>query len=1186
MRLGTRLRRIMAMMILLLGLLAGLGVASAQEDAPIPSGEAGPQTPRVADGASATLPSSATVTPLSSPSPIQAATPLSPTPDTPSSMTGNPDSAGSAPAKSADKTGNQAVHTVHFDPADGSKPTQSTVKTGTLATPPEHNPVREGFRFDGWTYDGRPYDFRTPVLRDMTLKAQWSKTTDWTLSPDHGPATGARLAISPPDRQEPQFASIQAVGNQFIGLAGDGRLYAWTQEGTPNQVPAPAQAPDGFRYLQAAAGSRWQAALGSDQRIYTWTTGQATPTILDAGQGTRFASISMNDDRLLAVDRQSRVHVFQASQSDTQDPAAKPAEQATTSLPGQAQAVTALTSGSQALIVDADGQAWIWETSNIGNAKPARVKQDPGMRTVQVQALSQGLLLLDTDGHARYLADSTTSPTAVSLPESMQASRITADKSQGIIVDKDGHIWAWKPDGTPKRADDGSQPYTQAASIDGKITALDRQGRAFTWSLDAQDKLGKPARLDTAQAPILESASMDGQALTLTRNKDSWQTDTPASKPGPATITITGRQDGQPFTKNLNYTADQTLTREGQQSTTHQVTFNTAKGSQAPEPQQVDYPYGRVRRPSPDPTREGYLFDGWFIGEVAYDFSKPVTKDLTLTAKWTPENRNNTWKINPDQGSQLGNESTTITPPGSASRGIRFGQISGGKDDNTGFSLAVGSDGNAYAWGNNNSGQLGDGTTVPRNTPVKVNKPTYPDMPADFTYVQVSAGGYHSLAIGSDGNAYAWGDNTYGQIGDGTTVKYQTTPVKVGKPVDAPPDFTYVQVSAGGSHSLAVGSDGNAYAWGNNIQSQLGDGTIVPRYTPVKVNKPTYPDMPADFTYVQVSAGGYHSLAIGSDGNAYAWGDNSYSQLGDGTSTSRTTPVKVSKPTSTPTNFTYVQVSAGQFHSLAMGSDGNAYAWGNNSRGQIGDGTETTRYTPVKVNKPTYPDMPADFTYVQVSAGGDHSLAVGSDGYAYAWGKNEYGELGIHSHGVYTDSFVPERVRDPANPNDASKGLKATQVSGGNVHSLAVGSDGYAYAWGYNRSGQLGNDSISKWDDSIVPVPVVFNLQLVITGVRFDLTPVSDLKRGDGSSVTVLTPAHAPGTVSVSVNYTLGGAPQQPDTSLRYTYLPVTPTVVIPRAGGEGILLALTMGMTGMGGVLASCRHRREQYRLSHASHE
>ena len=1071
MRLGTRLRRIMAMMILLLGLLAGLGVASAQEDAPIPSGEAGPQTPRVADGASATLPSSATVTPLSSPSPIQAATPLSPTPDTPSSMTGNPDSAGSAPAKSADKTGNQAVHTVHFDPADGSKPTQSTVKTGTLATPPEHNPVREGFRFDGWTYDGRPYDFRTPVLRDMTLKAQWSKTTDWTLSPDHGPATGARLAISPPDRQEPQFASIQAVGNQFIGLAGDGRLYAWTQEGTPNQVPAPAQAPDGFRYLQAAAGSRWQAALGSDQRIYTWTTGQATPTILDAGQGTRFASISMNDDRLLAMDRQSRVHVFQASQSDTQDPAAKPAEQATTSLPGQAQAVTALTSGSQALIVDADGQAWIWETSNIGNAKPARVKQDPGMRTVQVQALSQGLLLLDTDGHARYLADSTTSPTAVSLPESMQASRITADKSQGIIVDKDGRLWAWKPDGTPKRADDGSQPYTQAASIDGKIIALDRQGRAFTWSLDAQDKPGKPARIDTTQAPILESASMDGQALTLTRNNDAWQTDMPARQPGPAIITIAGKQDGQPFTKNLNYTADQTLTREGQQSTTHQVTFNTAKGSQAPEPQQVDYPYGRVRRPSPDPTREGYLFDGWFIGEVAYDFSKPVTKDLTLTAKWTPENRNNTWKINPDQGSQLGNESTTITPPGSASRGIRFGQISGGKDDNTGF-------------------------------------------------------------------------------------------------------------------SLAVGSDGNAYAWGNNIQSQLGDGTIVPRYTPVKVNKPTYPDMPADFTYVQVSAGGYHSLAIGSDGNAYAWGDNSYSQLGDGTSTSRTTPVKVSKPTSTPTNFTYVQVSAGQFHSLAMGSDGNAYAWGNNSRGQIGDGTETTRYTPVKVNKPTYPDMPADFTYVQVSAGGDHSLAVGSDGYAYAWGKNEYGELGIHSHGVYTDSFVPERVRDPANPNDASKGLKATQVSGGNVHSLAVGSDGYAYAWGYNRSGQLGNDSISKWDDSIVPVPVVFNLQLVITGVRFDLTPVSDLKRGDGSSVTVLTPAHAPGTVSVSVNYTLGGAPQQPDTSLRYTYLPVTPTVVVPRAGGEGILLALTMGMTGMGGVLASCRHRREQYRLSHASHE
>ena len=114
-------------------------------------------------------------------------------------------------------------------------------------------------------------------------------------------------------------------------------------------------------------------------------------------------------------------------------------------------------------------------------------------------------------------------------------------------------------------------------------------------------------------------------------------------------------------------------------------------------------------------------------------------------------------------------------------------------------------------------------------------------------------------------------------------------------------------------------------------------------------------------------------------------------------------------------------------------------------------------------------------------------------------------------------------------------------------------------------------------------MPVSFNLALVITGVRFDQTPASGLTRGDGSSVTVFTPAHQPGMVTVSVDYTLGGAPQTPDTSLRYTYLPAG---VLPQAGGEGILLALATGMTGMGGVLASRRHRREQHQLLHASLE
>ena len=1201
MHLVSRLRRILATAVVLLGMLAGLGVASAQADAPIHTGGGGRQTPRVAEQTPGIPPSNTPDTPLPSPSPIQAATPLSPTPEPPSSTTGTPGSTDAAPAKPSEKKDGQASHTVRFDPNNGSKPTQSTVKTGTLAAAPQQNPARDGFLFDGWTLDGRPFDLQTPILQDTTLKAQWTKTADWRLSPDHGPAAGARLTISPPSRQEPGFSSVHAAGDQTVGLAGDGRIYTWTQDSTPKLVPFPARAPAGFRYLQAAAGSRSQAALGSDQRIYTWNSGQTAPTLLDTDRNIRFSSISMNDDLLLAVDRQGQVHAYQASQADSQGLNPKFLEQAATSLPGQAQAVTAAASASQALIVDEDGQAWTWEMSNLGKAKPARVKQQPETRIIQAQALNQGFLLLDADGQAWYLADGKSSPTIVSLPDGEQTGTINSSDNQATIIDKHSHVWAWKPGKTPTRADDGSQQYMQAAAAGGRIAAISRQGGMLTWSLDAQGNPGNPVRLETTAAPTLASASLDGQALPLSRSNGSWQAGMPARKPGPAAILITGRQDGQPFTRSLTYTVDQPLTRDAEPRSTLTVHFDTGGGNPEPGDQTVSSPYGKVKRPSPDPTRDGFMFDGWFTGEVAYDFSKPVDKDLTLTAKWTPASRNNTWSISPDKGSQLGRESTTVTPPDNASRGIRFSQVSGSK---TGyFSLAVGSDGNAYAWGYNNYGQLGNGTSSysGRSTPVRVKTPdrnTYPDLPANFTYLQVSAGGSHSLALGSDGNAYAWGYNGDGRLGDGTTSSSQSVPVRVKTPdrktyPDLPADFTYVQVSAGGSHSLAVGSDGNAYAWGSNGSGGLGDGTGTDRHVPVRVKTPdrkTYPDLPADFTYLQVSAGTDHSLAVGSDGYAWAWGCNGSGNLGNNSSGSTFNPAPArvrdpASPTDTSKGLQVAQVSAGFHDSLAVGSDGNAWAWGSNSYGQLGDGgtSSSSRNAPVRVKTPdrkTYPDLPADFTYLQVSAGADHSLALGSDGYAWAWGYNYYGQLGNNSSGSYANSSVPVRVRDPASPTDTSRGLKATQVSGGQLHSLALGSDGNAWAWGYNYYGQLGDNSTNN---KSVPVPVSFNLALVITGVRFDQTAVSGLTRGDGGSVSVTTPAHQPGTVTVSVDYTLGGAPQTPDASLRYTYLPAG---VLPKAGGEGILLALATGMTGMGGVLASRRHRQETRQLLHASHE
>ena len=1070
---------------------------------------------------------------------------------------------------------------VRFDPADGGKPTQESVKTGILASPPERNPQRNGFRFDGWTLDGQPYDFQTPVLQDMTLKAQWTKVTDWTLSPDHGPASGTRLTISPPDKQEPRFSNIHAAGEQTVGLTGDGSIYAWTRESAPKQVALPARAPQGFHYLQAAAGSGLQAALGSDQRIYTWNSQQATPTILNTDRNTGFTSISMNDDRLLAVDRQGYVHAYQAG---SQDQTPEFTQQVRAGLPGQAHAVLAAASDQRILIVDADGQAWTWETSKIGKAEPSRIEQEQGMRIIQAQALSKGFLLVYGDGQTQYLNESTTSSATNSLPESMKAGRIAGDKDQAIITGTDGQVWAWKPGESPKRADDGSQQYTQAAEADGRIIATSTKGAMFTWSLDAQGNPGKPSRLKTTSTPILESASLDGQPLKLTKTGDTWQADIPAREPGPAAITLAGRQDGQPFTKSLDYTVDEPLTRDATTDSTHTVTFDTGEANTKPEDQNVSTPYGRAKRPSPDPVRDGYQFDGWFIGQVAYDFSKPVTQNLTLTAKWTLKDPNNTWKINPDKGSQTGGQQTTITPP-AAANGTKFSQVSSSGTNN--FSLAVGSDGNAYAWGLNNYGQLGNGNTSNRNTPVIVKKPA--GVSADFTYVQVSAGTDHSLAVGSDGYAYAWGNNNNGQLGNNIT-SFSSVPVRVCDPStgsNADTGLKAIQVSAGRLFSLAIDQDGNTWAWGNNDNGQLGNGNTSGTNTPQSVLlDPKHAS--TVLKAVQVSAGDFHSLAIDQDGNTWAWGRNDYGQLGNGkTSGTNANPTPSSvllDPKHASTVLKAVQVSAGGSLSLAIDQDGNTWAWGHNDYGQLGNGSRSDLRNPVPNSVLLNPkDTSTVLKAVQVSAGWAHSLAVDTNGNAWAWGQNNYGKLG---NNTTSNQYSPVKVFASAKSTSAAGSwLNTAQISAGGNHSLAIGKDGNTSAWGFNRYGQLGNGTTSGNDANRVPVPVTFDLSPVITGVSFDGMAIKDISKSqDDGSVIVTTLPHEPGEVTVSVDYTLGGTGSTLTyDSLRYTY---TPLGVLPKAGGEGVLLVLATGMTSMGGVLASRRHLREQRQLLHTLHE
>ncbi|MDC0710749.1 DUF5011 domain-containing protein [Stigmatella sp. ncwal1] len=329
-------------------------------------------------------------------------------------------------------------------------------------------------------------------------------------------------------------------------------------------------------------------------------------------------------------------------------------------------------------------------------------------------------------------------------------------------------------------------------------------------------------------------------------------------------------------------------------------------------------------------------------------------------------------------------------------------------------SFALRGDGTVKAWGANSTGQLGDGTTVQRLSPGLV---------AGLSNVAALTGGdSHSLALSAEGTLYAWGLNSAGQLGDGTTTQ-RTAPVPV-------PGLSHVVASAGGrNHSLALLDDGTVRAWGQNTTGQLGDGTTTQRLSPVPVL--------ALSNVKAVAAGRGHSLALMADGTVRAWGQNTYGQLGDGATTQRTTPVVVTGITQA------VAIAAGEYFSLALMADGTVRAWGQNTYGQLGDGTTTQRLSPVEIS--SLADV------MGLTAGYSHGLALLKDGTVRAWGLNTSGQLG---NGTLDNSLVPVAV----------SGLTgATAIAGGLSHSLAVLADGTLRTWGYNYYGQLGNGISALW---------------------------------------------------------------------------------------------------------------------------
>jgi len=199
--------------------------------------------------------------------------------------------------------------------------------------------------------------------------------------------------------------------------------------------------------------------------------------------------------------------------------------------------------------------------------------------------------------------------------------------------------------------------------------------------------------------------------------------------------------------------------------------------------------------------------------------------------------------------------------------------------------------------------------------------------------------------------------------------------------------LTFSAVTTWGIHTCGLTTTGAAYCWGSNFAGQLGDGSTTSSSVPVVVS--------GGFTFTAISAGRFHTCGVIATGAAYCWGDNGSSQLGDGTTTVRPTPVAVSG------GLTFVALAGGNYHTCGLTASGAAYCWGRNSENELGDGGSGIS------RRPSPTGVAGGLTFSAISAGGFHTCALGTAGTAYCWGYNAFGELG---NGTGTDSSVPVRV--------------------------------------------------------------------------------------------------------------------------------------------------------------------------------
>jgi alpha-tubulin suppressor-like RCC1 family protein len=884
-----------------------------------------------------------------------------------------------------------------------------------------------------------------------------------------------------------------------------------------------------------AWGSNSNGDFGN-QTIAPTNTATTTPVAGPANHD--FAAVDHGNDFTLGIDGNETLWAWgsnvdwQLGQGGTGTVGSDVPEQVNWNTPSTPP--TAIAAGSDwALALDSSGYAWAWglnasgqlgdgnNTTNL-SAPTTKVETAASTPLTNVTAISAGGsygLALRSDGTAwawgigtnGQLGNGTTTSSNYAVEVETGASTpltnivaVAAGGGQGLALRSDGTVWAWGTNTYGELGNGTTTNSSYAVEVDtaastplnnivgiatgsGHSVAVSETGAVFSWGENNDGQLGNGTTTNSAYA--VQASGLSGQdvvsvsgggygsyySMALTASGQVWDwgyngsgqlgNGTTTNSSVPVQVTAVGNGAAAIVAGgSTSMIIGQPAVSAGPAS----LSFSPQKIGGASSSLQV-----KVTNTGVAPV---ILFNALLVGQDADSFG--VSGDscsgttLAVGASCTVGLRESPVAAGPLAAqlqitSNLPSQYTYVAVSGA-----------GLPNSTSGLSFSTAA-AQAFAAGSDSNGQLGAGNIGASllSTPAGVR-------PASQSFVAVSAGGTHSLGLRSDGTVWSWGADGSGQLGNNSSSSDAWSPVQV------PTEAGIIGISAGGSHSLAVGSDGTVWSWGSNSYGQLGYSTSSSQSgVPSEV-----PGLPASI--VQVSAGASHSLALQANGTVWAWGLNSSGQLGNGNTTNSTAPVQV---TGLPSGI--VAISAGGAQSLALASNGTVWAWGLNSSGQLGNGSTTSSDTAVEVSGIS--------TAVGIAAGNAHSLALLANGSVDAWGLNSSGQLG---NGSTTSSDTPVAVSSLSG---------VTQIAAGYAHSVAITTSGQAYAWGANAGGQLGNGNTTQQTTPVQLTTVGNGAAALGVGSQANHTLIIGQSYAQPSATTLVFPSESPGQDSSALTETI-----------------------------------------------------------------